>query len=73
VTNYADRGDWRNAAHGYRDQRDRLQAEVERLRAVMDAVLPVRRAWDNGDLIATPEGHEHLNALCAALDSLNEG
>jgi hypothetical protein len=30
--NYSDRGDWRNAAHGYRDQRDVLQAQLDQAR-----------------------------------------
>lgn len=28
MSDHADRGDWRNAAHGYRDQRDELQRKL---------------------------------------------
>jgi hypothetical protein len=47
----SDRGDWRNAARGYKDQRDVLQAELDATRAVLahrtadlDAVVAERDA-----------------------------
>lgn len=55
---------------------DAARTEIERLRAeragarariaeLEEAILPVTRAWENGDIIATPGVHERLTALAA--------